>query len=133
MPYITADDIPRYGIKAAMLEDVEPDDLETAALAASSEAACYVGAVWPEDETAPHALKLHASKAAVYHLMGISVGFNPVGRDELIAQNYDRALEFYKMVQAGSVTLPEPEPDPDEEESTTDTGVEVVANRERGW
>ena len=106
--YITHDEFHRWGIKYEDLDSdkINSDDIDAAILAASSEADCYLTAYYDTPLTAIEpALKLHVARAATFHLMSI-VGFNPVGSDDLLVGNYDRALRFYKDLQKSQQTMP---------------------------
>jgi|SRR5690606_27081349 len=104
--YITIDELPKLGIRAEFLEDVSVEDIETAIAAASSEADCYLSALYETSlTTVPMAVKLHVAKCAVYHLLSVE-GFDPRGSDTIIVENYDRAIRFFKDLQKSKQSLP---------------------------
>lgn len=126
--YITTDEMPKYGINANFLSRYSVDDIEMAIAAASSEADCYLSAIYktPLDEIPP-AVKLHVARSAVYHLMSVN-GFSATGADEIVVRNYERAIQFFKEHQKAQQLLPQAETSPKRDEPLV-----AVASSPRRW
>jgi len=115
--YLTVEEMPSLGINAKALERVPLDDLTLAVEAASSEADCYLSALYDVPMTAvPLAVKKHVANVAVYHLMSVK-GFSPAGSDQIIVDNYDRAIRFFKDIQKQGLSLSTPETQPAKQDS----------------
>lgn len=117
------------GINAKALARVSLDELENAIDIGSSEADCYLSGIYdvPLSEV-PVAVKKHVASCVVYHLMSVN-GFSPAGSDQIIVDNYDRAIRFFKDVQKQQQSLSTPETKPDKQDSV----FVVSSSRPRRW
>jgi phage gp36-like protein len=129
--YITHDEFFRLAYPQHAFDSLgaNPEDLDTAIEAASSEASCHLVALHDTPLTlVPDAIKLHVARAALYHLLSFR-GFSATGADEMVERNYARALSFYRQVQKSQVTLPDNETEPDKQPAH----VVVSSRPQRGW
>lgn len=128
MAYITEAELAQYGVNERVLRDFSSAQITSAIDAASSEADSYLSAGYEVPLTTyPIALKLHVARATVYHLFTVR-GPSPTGSDQVITDNYDRAIRYYRDLQKNLVNIPDTETEPDREEN-----VVVYTTTKRGW
>lgn len=129
--YCLPDDLTRFGIPQQAIDDMTDEQLASACLSASDEAAGYLGSAyslpltkWDTD------LRKHVAAMAVADLMSFR-GYDPEsGMDKLIGMRRDQAVEWLNRIASGRLKPPALL---DSTPTTSEQEVYVVSSLRRGW
>jgi phage gp36-like protein len=130
--YAEIADLDNFGITGSALASLSTAQKNAALDRASDDMDSYIGNVyalpltdWGND------VRSKCCDIAVYHLLARR-GFNPDGKDQIVQDRYDNAIDWLKDIAAGRARLLAPAA-VDQTPTTYDGGAYVVTRPRRGW